>query len=361
MIKKKKDKKNRKHRTELTLLVSAIVFVDLLFTVMLSGLIVYLLVKYKVVGDIEDITLSTSEIIIMLCTISLILGAVFSSSLTSILLKPINSIIFNMNRLAAGDFKTRLKAKGPFAKLHAMQEVKDSFNQMAEELECTEVLRNDFVNNFSHEFKTPIVSIYGFAKLLKKGNLAEEQKKEYIEIIEQESARLSTMATNVLNLTKYENQTILTDVARYNLSEQIRGSILALEGKWNKKNIDFNIDFDEYMITANQDILSHVWINLIDNAIKFSDEGGQVEINISDEGDIYKIVISNDGKEMTEEQKKRIFNKFYQADESHASKGNGVGLALAKKSVELHEGEIYVETINGKVSFYVELPIEQVI
>ena len=153
-----------------------------------------------------------------------------------------------MNRLAAGDFKARLQFGSILSSHPAFREISTSFNTMAEELENTELLRNDFINHFSHEFKTPIVSITGFAKLLAKGNLPEEQKALYLKSIEEESVRLAELATNVLNLTKVENQTILTEVSPFNLSEQVRAAVLLLENKWTEKNIDLQLDFDEYTL-----------------------------------------------------------------------------------------------------------------
>jgi signal transduction histidine kinase len=264
-----------------------------------------------------------------------------------------------MNRLASGDFRARLEIDSPLAKHPAFKEVTDSFNKMAQELESTEMLRSDFINNFSHEFKTPIVSIVGFAKLLKRGNLTEEERAEYIDIIEEESMHLSGMATNVLNLTKFENQTILTDVTEFNLSEQLRNSILSLEGKWEKKNIDFNLNFGEHKISGNKDMLKHVWLNLLDNAIKFSPEGGTIEVNVEDQGGTYAVSILNCGMEIPPEQQSKIFKKFYQADESHASEGNGIGLALVKNVTDLHGGTVSVHSESGTTTFKVELPKTQ--
>lgn len=239
-----------------------------------------------------------------------------------------------------------------------INEITNGFNQMAEELDNTKMLRGDFINNFSHEFKTPIVSIAGFTKLLKRGNLTEEQQREYLDIIEEESLRLSAMATNVLNMTKVENQTILTDVTQFNLSEQIRSSVLLLENPWTRKNIEFSLEFDEYEIWANEELLKQIWINLIDNAIKFSPEYGMIVIKIVDEGEKYKISIANSGTEIPEERRKKIFDKFYQADESHSSEGNGIGLAIVKRVTELHHGEVKVDCKNGITTFAVELPKE---
>lgn len=186
-----------------------------------------------------------------------------------IILKPIKRIIDQLDRLASGDFKTRLHFGKPIADHPTFKQVEKSFNRAAEELDYTEMLRSDFINNFSHEFKTPIVSIAGFAKLLRRGNLTDEQKEEYLEVIEEESLRLSAMANNVLNLTRVENQTILTEVTRFNLSEQIRGAVLLLAEKWTPKNLYMDMQFGEHMICANEELLKQVWINLLDNAIKF--------------------------------------------------------------------------------------------
>lgn len=353
------NKNEGKQRWGLTLLVSTIIFIFLFVSVVLAGIVGYVLVKAGVVNIMDGTAHSPNRIIVLMLINSLVLGAIVSAFASRFPLKPINKIISQMNRLASGDFKARLEFGKPFGNHSTAVEIADSFNKMAEELESTEMLRSDFINNFSHEFKTPIVSIAGFAKLLKRGNLTEEQKKEYIDIIEEESMRLAAMATNVLNLTKYENQTILSDVTTFNLSEQLRSSILALEGKWAKKNINFNLDFGEHMISGNKDMLNHVWLNLIDNAIKYSDEDGTVEISVIDQDNSYTVSILNYGIEIAPEQQTKIFKKFYQADESHASEGNGIGLALVKGITELHKGKVSVCCKNGATTFTIELPKTQ--
>ncbi|MPM07787.1 Alkaline phosphatase synthesis sensor protein PhoR [bioreactor metagenome] len=231
-----------------------------------------------------------------------------------------------------------------------------SFNALAEELQNTEMLRSDFVNNFSHEFKTPIVSIRGFAKLLQKGNLPAEQQREYLGIIADESTRLAEMATHVLDLTKIENQSILTDVTRFNLSEQIRGAVLLLEKKWSQKGLTIAAEFDEYEIEANEEMLKQVWINLIDNSVKFSPQGGEIGLSIAKTADGIAVAVKNNGAEIAEEDQKRIFNKFYQGDTSHAAEGTGIGLAIVKRIVELHKGKISVVSSPRETVFTVSLP-----
>jgi signal transduction histidine kinase len=177
--------------------------------------------------------------------------------------------------------------------------------------------------------------------------------------IETESMRLANMATNVLNLTKVENQTILTDIKSYNISEQIRTCVLLLENQWSTKNIELSLDFDEYEIFANEELLKQVFINLLDNAIKFSPDGGIVSVEIHEAINHLSVDIKNSGAEIPKDKIDKIFNKFYQADESHAAKGNGVGLAIVKKIVKLHAGRIAVTSEGGITTFTLTLPLHR--
>jgi signal transduction histidine kinase len=347
--------KERKQRFGLTLLFSGVVFCAMLLTLLVVGAFIFAAERagwfYNRLGATRPI-----PFFVFIALSSLVVGAVLTTLVVKIPLKPINSMINAMDRLASGDFKTRLKFGTIFAKHPTVIELTESFNTMAEELENTEMLRSDFINNFSHEFKTPIVSIAGFAKLLKRGNLTEQEKKEYLDIIEEESLRLSYMATNVLNMTKVENQTILTDVTRFNLSEQLRNCVLLLENKWTKKKLELNLEFDEYIIDANEELLKQVWVNLIDNAVKFSPEGGTVEIEIRESGGDISVTVANTGSGIKAENIERIFHKFYQEDVSHAAEGNGIGLAIVKRVVELHGGTARAESLNNRTAFCVTLP-----
>jgi signal transduction histidine kinase len=322
----------------------------------LSAIIGYFLIRSGKIATLSDAALTPNKIIGMVTINSLVLGAIISTTISRFPLKPVNKIITQMNRLASGDYKARLEIDGPLAKHSAVKEVTDSFNRMAEELQSTEMLRSDFINNFSHEFKTPIVSIAGFAKLLRRGNLSAEKQAEYLAIIETESMRLSQMATNVLNLTKVENQTILTDVTEYNLSEQIRSCILLLSEKWEQKEIEYALDFNEYTIHANEELLKQVWINLLGNAVKFTPAGGLIEVRITEQESTITVSVRNTGSEIAPEHQERIFNKFYQVDESHSSEGNGIGLAIVKRVVDLHEGAVSVSSGSGSTTFTVVLP-----
>lgn len=345
----------RKLNIALTLLFAIVIFCTVVVAVALSGIVLYLLLHFGIISAKGDYLSDVRHVIWYMGFICIFVGSVLTMLTTTILLQPLQRMIRRIRSLAAGDYKTRLHFGNPVGKHPTFKALSESFNILAEELENTEMLRSDFVNNFSHEFKTPIISIAGFAKLLKKGNLDEKQKEEYMDIIEEESLRLSYMATNVLNLTKVENQTILTDVTRYNVSEQIRSCVLLLENRWSKKHLEFGLEFDEYEINANEELMKQVWINLIDNAIKFSPEYGLIVIKIKEWENGYRVSIANAGEEIPKESMGKIFNKFYQADESHAAEGNGVGLAIVKKIVELHKGKVTVESERGITTFEIEL------
>ena len=350
--------KEKTSRMSLTIVIFFFVFGILLLAISLTALGLLILTEANVIVD-EDGGLKLGPVLLFMSLISLFIGGVITFFASRIPLKPVNDIINKMNRLAAGDFKTRLEFKRGASAHPAIKEFTDSFNTMAGELENTEMLRNDFINNFSHEFKTPIVSIMGLANLLEVGNITEEERIQYARAIREESMRLSSMASNVLNLTKVENQNILTGITRFNLSEQIRSALLLLEEKWTGKNIDLQLSFDEHIIEANEEFLKQVWINLFDNAIKFAPNDGTVAIEINDKDKYFLVKVSNTGSEIPIEKQKRIFNKFYQADESHATQGNGIGLAIVKRIIELHRGTVGVISENGLTTFFVTIPKKQ--
>lgn len=350
---------NRKHYFALTILISTLFFLIQFIITSITAVIIYLLVHFQVITLDVDIRPTIGILILYMIVISSIVGVIVTFLSSKIFARTLQNVIYQIDRLASGDFNARLDFGWPISKHSAFSQLSCSFNRMASELKNTEMLRGDFINNFSHEFKTPIVSIAGFAKLLRRGDLTDEQKEEYLAVIEEESLRLSDMATNVLNLTRVENQTILTDVVRFNLSEQIRSSILLLADKWERKQLDFKVDFGEYRICANEELLKQVWINLLDNAIKFSPNGGIIEVNIKNCPDSLAVNIINSGEEIPAESITRIFQKFYQADSSHSGEGNGVGLAIVKKVVELHSGTVSAQSENNLTMFTVTLPKSQ--
>ena len=322
------DIKEKQYRFGLTLIFSLIIFCILVITLSLFAVTAYILFRADALRGFTSKFMQPRYFVTFLVINSVIIGVIVATITNKIPLRPFKKLIEQINRLGSGDYTARLEFRKPIKNLPGMDILTGSFNSMAEELQSTEMLRSDFINNFSHEFKTPIVSIAGFAKLLRRGNLSDRQRDEYLAIIEEESLRLSYMATNVLNLTKIENQAILTDLTTYNLSEQIRDAILLLENKWTAKNLELHIDFDEHEISANGELLKQVWINLLDNAIKFSPDYGILEVKIEEEQNIIDVSVSNNGEPIPEEVQNKIFNKFYQADESHSSEGNEIGITL---------------------------------
>ena len=263
-------KEERRERLSLTLLIALLVFTIQLFSILVAIAIIVLLMRTGIIQELSEELLSPRNTLFLMSVISLLAGALVAGFSGKYYLRPINRFINQMNRLASGDFKARIQFGKPLASHPTFQEIESSFNKLAQELESTEMLRSDFINNFSHEFKTPIVSITGFAKLLKRGNLTPEQQQEYLDIIEMESLRLAAMATNVLDMTKVENQAILTDVTSFNLSEQLRSCILMLlEGKWKAKEIDFSVEFDGVVQKVDPNMLQKLLIAHDAMLIKF--------------------------------------------------------------------------------------------
>lgn len=263
----------------------------------------------------------------------------------------VKTVLAGIRQLSKGDYSVRISATGTSEE----KELAENFNLLAEELENTDILRSDFINNFSHEFKTPIVSMKGLVELLKKENLKPEKRNAYLKIIEEELDRLSNMATNILNLSKIENQKILTDITEFNVSEQIRTCVLLLEKKWEKKKLDLSLDFGEFYYRGNEDLLKQVWINLLDNAIKFSFEHGSVKVDMAKTDGRLIVNVSDTGETIPEKEIERVFDKFYQKDKSALSAGNGIGLSIVSHIIALHKGSITVKSQNGITTFSVTL------
>ena len=272
-------------------------------------------------------------------------------------LRPINDLVHAMDAVSQGDFSVRVDAENVPGDMGALA---SSFNDMASELGGLEMFRKDFINNFSHEFKTPIVSIRGFAKQLERDDLTDEQRREYLNIIVSESDRLANMASNVLLLSKLENQTIVTDKATFALDEQLRRAILLLEKQWSEKELDLDVDLEEIEFYGNEEMLNHVWVNLLGNAVKFSPRGGTLSVRLRREDDMAVARLRDEGPGMDEETRRRVFEKFFQGDTAHATEGNGLGLSLVRRIVDLCEGDVAVDSAPGAGStFTVRLPLGQ--
>lgn len=340
--------------TSMTLITTVIVFLLLTVTMFLSNIITFFLIRKG------WLPFHPSEppvpMLLQNAFISIVVGTVLTFFVVHLPLRPIQTLIQAIHEVARGNFQTKIYIEHP----REFRELSKSFNQMTDELSGIEMLRSDFINNFSHEFKSPIVSISGFARLMKSGNLTEEEQQEYLDIIISESARLSELSTNVLNLSKVESMTLLTDFTCYNLSEQIRQCVVMLEAKWTQKNITFQLDMEELILMGNEALLTQVWTNLIDNAIKFSPEGSTIAIALTKDDTAAHVSIRDEGIGIEPEKQKYIFDKFYQADTSHSVAGNGLGLSLVSRILKLHHGSVSVDSAPGRGSiFVVSLPLSQ--
>lgn len=336
----------------MSLILTAGIFLIMLTVMTLQGFLMYL--YWKIFFQANIPIPQFWRPIPLLAIVSAVVGAALTLFLSRIPLKPIRDLIEAINQLAEGNFKVRIH-------LDLTQEfvrLSESFNRMAQELENTELLRSDFINNFSHEFKTPIVSLRGFAKILRHNTLTQEERDEYLDIIISESNRLAQLSANVLNLSKIEKMSILSDMETFDLSEEVRQSILLLESKWQKKELELIIDMDEIQYYGNKALLNQVWINLIDNSVKFSPQKGKVKLKLHQKDSQVIFRILDNGCGMDEEMKNHIFDRFYQGDGSHATEGNGIGLTIVEKIVRLHKGTITVDSEAGiGTTFTVVLPV----
>lgn len=286
--------------------------------------------------------------------ISAMVGTIIILIAVRSIVKPIKRISKASKEVAKGNFdiEVEINSKDEIGQLIA------DFNIMTKELRNIDFLRKDFVSNVSHEFKTPITSIKGYANLISEGALSDEQIKEYSGIIVNESERLSLLSSNLLKLSELDSKVIREQATEFSLDEQIRKTILLLEVLWGKKEIEFEIDLEEIRIKGNEHLLQEVWVNLIQNAIKFSNRNGLVRIHLHKSCSKAIVVIRDEGIGIPPEEQKRIFERFYKGDKSRSRDGNGLGLVIVKKIVELSNGTITFESEPGKGSaFTVELPL----
>ena len=267
--------------------------------------------------------------------------------------RPVRRIVDGAEKIARGDFTARIK---PFRSIDSdagFDVIIDCFNRMAEELSGVETLRTDFIANVSHELKTPLSVMQNYATLLQSTNISDEQRIEYANAITVQSCRLADLITNILKLNRLENQQIYPVSKRYDLGEQLAECLLNFEDTWEKKNIDIETDIEEEVfVESDNELLSLVWNNLFSNAFKFTEPGGAVSVTLKTEGDFATVKVTDTGCGIPPEVGKHIFEKFYQGDTSHATQGNGLGLALVKRVVDIVGGDISVESEVGKGSTF---------
>lgn len=265
--------------------------------------------------------------------------------LSNTIVQPIIEINEATKKIAEGDFDIHLDHQ---YYEDEFKQLAENFNLMVQELKSNEYLRKNFTSNVSHEFKTPVAIISGYCKLIEDEETTAEERGEYCAVIQSECEKLTKLTANLLSLSKLDNQSLLTDNDAFYLDEQIRQSIIHLEPKWSKKNIDFVLDTDKILYTGSEALLAQVWTNLIDNAVKFSNNNGIITIRLHETDTYIVATVEDRGAGMDEETRRHIFDRFYQGDTSHKSEGNGLGLSIVKSIVEHSNGKIEVESTSGR-------------
>lgn len=284
------------------------------------------------------------------------IGVAVTNHMTKMLIDPIAKLRSAMREVADGDFKVEAKCE---SRIQDVQDIYDSFNSMVRELSTTETLQTDFISDVSHEFKTPINAIEGYASLLE-GEPSPEEQRAYVEKILFNTRRLSALTGNILLLSKLSNQSILPQKTQFRLDEQIRQAIVALEQKWSEKELGFEVELAETPFFGYESLLPHVWTNLIGNAVKFSPKGGEIRIKMMRTEGAVVFTIEDDGPGIVPGDEEHIFTKFYQSESSHGMEGNGLGLALVRQIVEMSGGSVDVRNLEaGGCRFTVRLPLEQ--
>lgn len=272
--------------------------------------------------------------------------------------RQVKRIMKGVESITRGDFSTRIEPFHPLELFNQYDEIIDGINRMAAELESNESLKKDFISNVSHELKTPLATISAYCEILQDPTLSEEERKERISMILKSVRKLSLLVTNILRLNKLENQEISIRSVSFDLSARLADSILSFADKCEEKGVGIEADVkDDVYITSDPDLLDMAWNNLIANAVKFTDRGGRISVSLMEEENEVKVVVSDTGCGISPLAIGHIYDRFYQGDTSHKTEGNGLGLALVKRILEMTEGQIEVESQEGKgSSFTVTLP-----
>lgn len=335
----------------LSAMFSLLIFLSLTITVALTGALAMLLFHLGILSGPNR-----GVVIFVVAAVSVLVGTVLSKYAGRHPLSAISAMSEATKEVAKGNFDVAVAEESPIRELRDMAH---NFNRMTKELAGTELLRSDFVENVSHEFKTPLSAIEGYATLLQKPGLSEEKRAEYTGKILYNTRRLSTLTSNILLLSRLENQELDIPRETFCLDEQLREVILSQEEGWAGKGLELEVDLDSADYRGNRDLLAQVWQNLLGNAVKFVPERGLVRVLLRREENRLRVSVADTGPGMSGEVQRRVFEKFYQGDPSRASQGNGLGLALAKRVVDLHGGEIVVSSKEGKgTTFTVYLPLD---
>ena len=266
--------------------------------------------------------------------------------------RPAKQITEVAKKIMQGDFSARVPAIHG-AGTDGFNEIGKAINAMAAELSGTEPLRTDFIANVSHELKTPLAVMGNYATMLQRPDITEDEKNEYAKAISEATRKLAQLITNILKLNKLENQQIFPQPQEFDLGEQLCESLLGFEDAWEAKNLEIETDIeDDVRIKSDPELLSLVWNNLISNAVKFTPDGGTIGVSLKIVENTVIVSISDTGCGIKPEVGQHIFEKFYQGDTSHATQGNGLGLALVKRVMDILNGEIGVQSVYGEGSSF---------
>lgn len=353
--KENKTKKSDTKRNKVFNRITLIVVIGLFVLLAISSLITFgmsALVAQWMRVDEDNILVFT----VIVMGMSIVFGLALSFAYSAIMVKASKPYLKALQRAAECDFTVRIEDSSVFANLG----IAHNFNEMVSQLESVETLREGFINDFSHEFKTPIVSISGFARLLKDPNLTAEQRNEFLDVIIAESDRLVGLSESVLMLNRLDTQVVVKEP--FCLDEQLRQCVLMFDGQCQSKDITLDADIEDGVtVNGNAKLLNQVWVNLMSNAVKFTEQGGHISVSCKRNDGYVAVSVADDGCGMSPEVMQNIFNKFYQGDKSHTTQGNGLGLAIVKKIVDTMGGEISVRSEAGKGSrFTVIFKAEQV-
>lgn len=324
------------------LLVSAVVTLCIL---------VFINSQYSMFEDVELFTRNARKTMLLVIVTSLVITIIDDIRRRIMTEKPVKKIREMTRKIVSGDFSARIEPMNEMMGYDGYNRIIENINAMAEELSGVETLRTDFIANVSHELKTPLAAIQNYATLLQSPDLDEETRVEYARSITETTRRLSSLITNILKLNRLENQQIFPEKKEYYLGEQLCECLLNFESEWEKKSLEIDTDIDEEIrITADSELLTSVWNNLFSNAVKFTENGGKISVSLRRENGFAVVSVADTGCGISPETGKHIFEKFYQGDTSHSAQGNGLGLALVKRIIDITGGEISVESALGKGS-----------
>lgn len=319
----------------------AISFIVILTVIIVATSIYFNFKKKDLISDTLSLSLINGVKTGMMY--GLVVGMCMLTVVARHIILPIKKVKDATKKVASGDFNVKVD----FSRNDEIGDLAENFNLMVDELNSIEYLRKDFVSNISHELKTPIASIQGFAKLLEDDELSKEERKEYIDIILEETNRLSNLSSNMIKLSNVENREIV-NLQSFRLDEQIRKAIIMLEKQMSDKNIKVELISKKININCDQDLTMEIWINLLNNAIKYTEENGKIIVNVHEEEKCVTVQIKDNGIGIPKDKQERVFEKFYQVQNSHSSEGSGLGLAIVKRIVDLINGEISFESEEGK-------------